>query len=106
LDNPKRWIEWQANYFASAFILNKESLLARIFDCQNKLGLTKDIIVLTDNYNSYKSFNRILTKLVNRFNTSKTTLIYRMKEQNFLKERFRTQSVGQLIREYKENYFS
>lgn len=106
IDNPKRWIEWQANYFAASFILNKESLLARIFDSQNKLGLSKDTIFLTDDYNSYKSFNRILAKLSNRFNTSKTTLIYRMKEQKFLKERFRTQSAGQLIRDYKENYYS
>ncbi len=106
LDNPRRWIEWQANYFASSLILNKESLLARIFDSQNKLGLTKDMLLLTDSYNSYKSFNNILARLVNRFNTSKTTLIYRMKEQKFLKERFTTQSAGQLINEYKENYFN
>jgi Zn-dependent peptidase ImmA (M78 family) len=106
LDNPKRWIEWQANYFAASFILNKESLLARIFDCQNKLGLTKDALLLTDDYNSYKTFNAILIKLVNRFNTSKTTLIYIMKEHNFLKEKFRTKSAGQLIKEFEENYFA
>ena len=104
LDNPKRWIEWQANYFAASFILNKESLLARIFDCQNRLGLTKNALLLTDDYNSYKTFNAILIKLVNRFNTSKTTLIYTMREHKFLKERFRTKSAGQLIKEFKENY--
>lgn len=105
LDNPKRWIEWQANYFAASFILNKESLLARIFDCQNKLGLTKNTLLLTDDYNSYKTFSTILAKLVNRFNTSKTTLIYTMREHNFLKERFSTKSAGQLIKEFEENYF-
>lgn len=106
LDNPKRWIEWQANYFAASLILNKESLLARIFDCQNKLGLTKDILLLTDDYYTHKIFYNILARLVKRFSTSKTTLIYRMKEQKFLKEKFRTQSAGQLIREYKENFFT
>jgi len=106
LDNPKHWIEWQANYFAACFILNKTSLLARIFECQNKLGLNKDAIVLTDSYNSRKSFYNILDRLVIRFNTSKTTLIYRMKELNFLKEKFVTKSVGELINDYIENYYT
>jgi Zn-dependent peptidase ImmA (M78 family) len=106
LNNPKHWIEWQANYFAVSFILNKESLLARIFDSQNRLGLTNDTIFLTDHYSSYKDFNNVLARLVRRFNTTKTTLIYRMKEQRFMKERFTTQSVGQLIKDYKENYYS
>ncbi len=105
LNNPRRWIEWQANYFAASIILNKTSLLARIFDAQNKIGLSKDVIILNDDFKTYKVFNSILTRLVDRFNTSKTTLIYRMKEQRFLKERFSTKSIGQLIQEYKESHF-
>ena len=103
--NPKHWIEWQANYFASCLILNKVSLYAQIFKCQNRLGISKGPIILNDSYQSRKMFNQILYWLSNHFNTSKTTIIYKMKEHKFLKEQFKTKSVGELIQDYKRNYF-
>jgi len=106
LNNPKHWIEWQANYFSICLILNKFSLLACIFGCQIKMGLPKSNIVVNDTYSSQKDFHKILNDIVFKFNTSKTSIIYRMKELKFLTEMFRTKSVGQLIAEYKENYFA
>lgn len=106
LNNPKQWIEWQANYFASCFILNKVSLYAAIFYYQNQLRLANGPLILNDSYSSYKIFNKILYSLTYKFNTSKTTIIYKMKEHNLLQERFRVKSAGELVKDFKENYFT
>ena len=70
LKNPKQWIEWQANYFSSSFILPKVPFLVRLWKCQDHLNRTRGKIYLDDQQINIKYFNDLTKKLAYQFNVS------------------------------------
>lgn len=79
LNNYKNWIEWQANEFASAFVMPNNSFYTRLLAIQKKLGISKaGHIYLDDQPINRKDFGDITTYLVKHFNTTYTSVIYKL----------------------------
>jgi len=79
LNNYKNWIEWQANEFASAFVMPRNSFYTRLFAIQEYLGISKaGHIYLDDQPINRQDFGKITTYLVKHFNTTYTSVIYRL----------------------------
>ena len=102
LTNPKHWIEWQANYFASSLVLPKVIFLARVTISQSKLNMHIGKIYLDDQPQNIKDFNELVRRLSYVFNVTKTTVIYKLKEMDRIKDNSRLKKIGQIISEYIE----
>lgn len=105
LKNPRHWIEWQANYFASSLVLPKAPFLARVYKCQDSLNRSRGMIYLDDQYENVKDFSELIKKLSYLFNVTKTSVIYKLKEMNLINDQSRMKSIGQIISEYKAELF-
>ena len=99
LNNPKHWIEWQANFFAASILLPRPCLLVRLHKCQDELNKSHGIIYLDDKYHNVKDFKALVDRLSYLFNVSKTSIIYRLKEMELINDQSRLKSVGQIISE-------
>jgi Predicted Zn peptidase len=101
LENPRHWVEWQANYFSASLLLPKASIIAKAWQYQN----AKHNLIFDDNYDNQKKFRRIIGKLANHFSVSKTSIIYRLRELNMITDNTSTKSIGELISQWKSDYF-
>ncbi|MEH1009525.1 ImmA/IrrE family metallo-endopeptidase [Winogradskyella sp. ECml5-4] len=102
LENPRHWVEWQANYFSASLILPRTSIVAKTWQYSN----SKSNLVFDDNYSNQKKFRRIIERLANHFNVSKTSVIYRLKELNMITDNTNMKSIGELISQWKSEYFA
>lgn len=102
LENPRHWVEWQANYFSASLLLPKTSIVAKTWQFSN----SKNNLIFDDNYSNQKKFERIIERLANHFSVSKTSIIYRLKELNMIMDNTNTKSIGELISQWKSEYFA
>ena len=85
LNNPKNWIEWQANYLASCLLLPEKNLKKIILEWQTKEGIrNKGTIFLDKQKVNKKSFAEITDIACKHFEVSKTVLKYRLIELGIL----------------------
>lgn len=105
LTNPKNWLEWQANYFASSLTLPKPKLLARLYMCQDLHSKSRGKILLDDDSHNTYVFYDIVRKLAYYFNVTQNSIIYRLKEMNLINNQSRLRSIGQIISEYENELF-
>lgn len=81
LTNYKHWIEWQANKFASSLLMPKINLHIHLVVIQRKLGISKyGHIYLDKQPVNIRDFISITDYLKRYFNTSKTTIEYKLQE--------------------------
>ncbi|WP_167571839.1 ImmA/IrrE family metallo-endopeptidase [Aquimarina algiphila] len=106
LENPRQWIEWQANYFSTSLLLPQSSLTAKLWQSMIRRGLAKGDYILNDSIDSHKKFQSIVSYLSLHFNVSKTSVIYRLKEYKLLREESRTKSIKQIIEEFNFEQFT
>ncbi|WP_019991022.1 ImmA/IrrE family metallo-endopeptidase [Rudanella lutea] len=100
LNNPRTWLEWQANQFAASLLLPRKSILYRLGIEQYKQGLQiGKPIYLDDQLDNRIAFNTIIANLARFYFTTKTSIIYRLNALDMIKINSRLKSVGQLIRE-------
>ncbi|WP_027395417.1 ImmA/IrrE family metallo-endopeptidase [Aquimarina latercula] len=102
LENPRHWVEWQANYFSASLLLPKSSIIAKVWQYQ---GL-KQNLDFDDIYSNQKKFRKIIERLANHFSVSKTSIMYRLKELNMITDNTSTKSIGELINQWKSEYFA
>lgn len=100
LNNPKNWVEWQANYFASSFILPEIPFRARLKWWQHRLNFTRGRIYLDDQYQNQKDFRLLVEKMAYTFNTSKTSIIFRLEEFDLINHQSRLKTIRQIFEEY------
>lgn len=105
LENPRHWIEWQANYFSISLLLPKTSILAKLWQYQLRKGLPQSPLFFDEQYQNWKFFQEFVGKLSRHFEVSKTSIIYRFKEINYYQNKSRLKSVKELISEFREEYF-
>lgn len=105
LENPRQWIEWQANFFSISFLIPRSSLMAKLWQAQQRRGLPQGNLYLDDQKVNQNSFGQIISYLSNHFNVSKTSIIYRLREFDLITDNSRTKAIGQIISEYKSKYF-
>jgi Zn-dependent peptidase ImmA (M78 family) len=103
LQNPKQWIEWQANCFAAALIMPSGQFQARLWLIQDHLNRSRGKILLDDNGYHIKEFYEIVNKLAYQYYVTKTTIIYKLKEMNLINNQSRVKTVGQLIDEFAQD---
>jgi Zn-dependent peptidase ImmA (M78 family) len=86
-ENPREWLEWQANKFASSLLLPRLTLPAVVVDIQRKLGITRlGKIYLDRQPTNISMYNTIISTLVELYETSKTSVKLRLKELGMLVE--------------------
>lgn len=105
LTNTKHWIEWQANYFASALVLPDIVLVAQLLKFQNLNNLSNGALYVDDQIENRRIYNKTLERLSYLFDVTKTSLIYRLKDLNMLQDNTRLKSIGQLISEFNTDLF-
>ncbi|MCT3834442.1 ImmA/IrrE family metallo-endopeptidase [Elizabethkingia anophelis] len=85
LDNPKNWIEWQANYLAGCLALPDKDLILKIIRWQQEKGIrNKGTIFLDKQKVNRDDFNDLCNYLSNYFNISKTVLKFRLLDLKIL----------------------
>jgi len=104
LINPKHWIEWQANYFSSCMILPKYNLIARLYSFQERYSIRKGKIYVDDKYHNQNDFHKLIAKLSQFFNVSKTSIIYRLNEFDLIDDQTNLKSISQIMHEHKATF--
>ncbi len=98
LENERNWLEWQANQFAASFLMPKEVITYFFAKEQDKIGLRPGTRLYVDeqpwNQHSFKIITGNLSVL---FQTSKTSVIYRLNSLNLLKEQYQTKHISQVM---------
>ena len=97
------WIEWQANQFASAFIMPRSTFQNAIIEIQEGLGITKNLgfIYLENVEYSNRDFRKILDKLQEIYRVNKTNIEYRMNDLGVLidKRSKNVKHISELLKE-------
>jgi len=87
-DNPRDWIEWQANKFASSLLLPRQTVPFAVTQRQKELGITSRVgtIYLDRQRTNFSDFKNIMDFLVSIYETSRASIRVRLKELNILIE--------------------
>mgnify|MGYP003599707946 CR=1 FL=1 len=81
LRNPKNWIEWQANSFASSLLMPELSIKAILILTQKDLGISKAGRIYLDDQECNKlDYREILKRLASHFNVPKVSIEYRLSD--------------------------
>jgi len=100
LENPKNWMEWQANQFASCLLMPKMVFLSDITKTQKEIGLQGGHkVYLDDQLVNRRDFYSLVGKLSDLYDTTQTSIIYRLKALSKLDIRTKVKSVGQILAE-------
>ena len=79
--NPKNWIEWQANCFASSLLMPELSFKAILILNQKDLGISKAGRIFLDEQECNKSdYRELIKRLSSHFNVSKISVEYRLND--------------------------
>lgn len=97
LTNPKHWIEWQANYFAVCMILPKSSILAMLWQHQQRLGLNPGKLYLDDQKENLQNYQTLLYRLSEHFNVTRPNILYRLKEIQHYDNRSNLKNVREVL---------
>lgn len=85
LNNPKNWIEWQANYLASCLALPKDELITKIILWQKEKGIRNKGTIYLDSQNvNIDDFRELSNYLSHYFEISKTVIKYRLLDLKIL----------------------
>jgi Zn-dependent peptidase ImmA (M78 family) len=87
-DNPRTWLEWQANKFASSLLLPRFTTPKGVIQKQRELGIIRNVgtIFLDRQRRNYQDFREILRHLERVFNVSQAAIRIRLRELNLLIE--------------------
>jgi len=105
LENPKNWIEWQANYFAASLLMHKIQIENVQYFHQKRTYGRYSSLYLDDQHINIKSFNETLKKMAYLLGVSKTSLMYRLNELSMIEDKSRLKSLKILVENYVENFF-
>ncbi len=85
LNNFKNWIEWQANYFAACLLMPELPLRYHLIKFQTRAGISKQGRIYLDRQPvNWRDYYAIINYLSDHFNTTNTSLIYRLEEFNII----------------------
>lgn len=87
-DNPRTWLEWQANKFASSILLPRSTVPDAVIQKQKEMGLNRNIgkIFLDRGVSSYMDYKGQLEHLSFIYQTSKASIRIHLRELNILFE--------------------
>jgi Zn-dependent peptidase ImmA (M78 family) len=92
------WLEWQANYYASALLMPREIFKAGLIMQQKQMGISRVGSIFVDHQPSNQSdFFQLLTRLSQYFKVSKTAVEIRLLKLNLVDDRRGGQSIRSLL---------
>ncbi|MGD0552874.1 MAG: ImmA/IrrE family metallo-endopeptidase [Sedimentisphaerales bacterium] len=89
LKTARDWIEWQANYFASAILIPRATVIQAVIEKQKEMDIKRNIgqIILEPKQYSVSDYKEIQKQLVLIYNVNATNIEYRLKELGILIDR-------------------
>lgn len=81
LKNPKHWIEWQANYFASCLLMPEFLILKHLIKYQVEQGIRNKGQIFVDNQEvNNLLFRKTISYLSLKLKVAKINIIYRLQD--------------------------
>lgn len=103
LQTPRDWIEWQANHFASAVLLPRNTIITEIKRIQKEMGINRNLgfIYLENESYSSRDFNYILSELKAIYRVNNKNIEYRLSDLGVLIDRRlkNVKHISELLRE-------
>ena len=100
LENNRNWVEWQANQFAASLVMPKKTLYSKLNRIKGLYGLRPDSKLYVDDQKSNQiDFYEIIARLSNLFQTTKTSVVYRLNSLGLLDERYNVKHISQIIKD-------
>lgn len=99
LKTDSDWMEWQANYYASALLMPTEIFkLALVFE-QSKLGISRTGKIFVDNQPcNQQAFYQLISLLSQRFEVSKSAVEFRLQKLKLIDDHRKTfKSVSDIL---------
>lgn len=110
LKNERNWVEWQANQFAASLIMPKKVIYFHFSEIQDKIGLRPGSRLYVDEQKcNQDSFHHIVRGLATIFQTTKTSIIYRLDSLGLLNENYKikhhshTMNISQILKNVMGN---
>ena len=87
-NNPRTWLEWQANKFASSLLLPRSTVPHAVTQKQKEMGISRNIgkIYLDRGQGSYLDYKEQMEHLSLIYQTSKSSIRIRLRELGILTE--------------------
>lgn len=104
--NDRQWIEWQANRFASSFLMppNIFELVCRgVFEQFGRR--MNEPLYIDDTRYSQDDFHKIVRELARLFRTTNTSVIYTMGRFNLINDNSRMKHISKIIKEEYHTLF-
>jgi len=103
LKTDRDWIEWQANYFGSAFLMPKQTFNIAVRQIQDRMGITRNrgMIYLDNTNTSIRDLEHIKTELKKIFMVNVTNIEIRLNDLGILNDQ-RLKNVNHISRLFKE----
>jgi Zn-dependent peptidase ImmA (M78 family) len=105
---PRTRIEWQANRFASALLVPRQTLPSALDFVQREIGIARRGRVYLDHQpQNQRDYRKILLLLSNRYRVSQSVVRYRLRDMGLLQEHasFAPQSMRQSVEELLRGIF-
>lgn len=86
LNSDRDWIEWQANQFASSFLMPRSTIQYSVIKLQTDMGINRNLgnIFITKEPSSIRDFNSIISELSMIYSVNKTNLEHRLSDLGIL----------------------
>lgn len=87
-DNPRSWLEWQANKFASSLLLPRRTVPDFVISKQKELGITNNlgVLYLDRQSGNVSDFYSVLKDMEFTYQVSKSAIRIRLRELNILED--------------------
>lgn len=84
--SDRYWLEWQANQFASSFLMPRSTMLIAVTAAQHKLNISKNVgqIYVTKESYSIIDFKNILVAISTIYGVNKTNVEHRLSDLGIL----------------------
>lgn len=99
LTTARDWIEWQANKFASCFLMPRKTFTEAVVQAQKEVGVTHNLGMVHVDKQPYskEDFESVKERLAFIYNVNKTNVEIRLNDLNILKDQ-RFEDVGHISR--------
>ena len=95
-DNPRTWIEWQANKFAASLLVPRATVGKALRDVQDHLGISRSGYIYLDSQRGNKrDYLVVMDALIDLYHASRTCLKLRLRELGLLRDAEQRPSVGE-----------
>lgn len=104
--NDRQWIEWQANRFASSFLMPPSTFKLVCKGVFQQFGRRiYEPLYVDDNRYSQDDFHKIVRELARLFRTTSTSVIYTMGRYNLINDNSSMKHISKIIKQEYHNIF-